>query len=310
MKSAKTIVVLLLYSLLAQQANAQLLQDDSAYLAYYKHVITRLSDTSMYGRPCCSTAEKLSADFIAAEMKKHSGKKVFRQRFKVFPKDSTQACTSQNVYCYINNKSKKTILIGAHYDHIGYGGTLSKSIGKKQIHPGADDNASGVALTLALLKSKLWKRNKAYNYLFAAYSAHEVGLYGSTEFSKMCSTGYGTLHLVINFDMVGRMDATTKMLVVHGGQDFLNLEKLFPEKDSLINTRLDDSTRLFMLDTKAFKEIGVPCLSFTTGLHNDYHKTSDNEPAINYKGIWLIHQKLLELLAKPEQIQFKRAIEQ
>lgn len=284
---------------------AQELKKAEAFKHYYKHIISQLTDSSLYGRPCCSSSETQAADLIAEEMKKLSGKKPHRQLFSILPKDSTQTCTSQNVYCYINNKSKKTIIIGAHYDHLGYGGSLSKSIGKKQIHPGADDNASGVALTLGLMKSKLWRLNKAYNYLFVAYSAHEVGLYGSAEFYRLCSEKFGSISLVINFDMVGRMDTIYRMQVVYGGLDFYNLKKIFPEKDAMINSRLDDSTRLFQLDTKAFRESGIPCLSFTTGLHNDYHKTSDTEALINYNGIWLIQKKLMEFFTKPEQFQFK-----
>lgn len=263
---------------------------------YYKQVIQFLSNDSLQGRPCCSEFEREAAEYIAKDMFYTGHSKVKFQKFTTEPKDSVKQCTSKNVYSFFNNGSKRTIVIGAHYDHIGWGGALSKSIGKRAIHPGADDNASGVALLLSLMKSYERWRNTNYNYLFVTYSAHEVGLFGSTAFEKMATKKFKTISMVLNFDMVGRMSETERWLVVYGGKEYPELEKMFPENGEAVRCRLEDSTRLIQLDTKSYTQKNIPCLSFTTGLHDDYHKVSDTEKEINYDGIYAIQNKLEQFL--------------
>ena len=226
--------------------------------AYLKDVVAFLASDSLRGRPCCSPYEIEASEFIAAEMRKSNLGIVKFQSFTLLPSDSVKSCKSRNVYCFVNNGSKKTVIIGAHYDHIGMGGVLSKSIGKSGIHPGADDNASGVALVLSLMKSSKQWMNKDFNYLFVNYSAHEIGLFGSAAFAKLAAKKFGKIDLVLNFDMVGRMVESERWLVVYGGKDYRKMSTIFPEDGELVRGRLEDSTRLFQVDTKAFKEKGIP----------------------------------------------------
>ncbi len=265
--------------------------------AYLKDVVSFLASDSLRGRPCCSQYEKEASEFIATEMRKTNLGIVKFQLFNLIPSGSGKACKSRNVCCFVNNGSKKTVIIGAHYDHIGMGGVLSKSIGKSGIHPGADDNASGVALLLSLMKSSESWMNSDCNYLFVTYSAHEVGLFGSTAFAKLTAKKFREINLVLNFDMVGRMVESERWLVVYGGKEYKKVQTIFPEDGELVRGRMEDSTRLFQLDTKAFKEKGIPCLSFTTGIHTDYHKISDKESEINYRGIYQIQKKIEQFLS-------------
>lgn len=252
----------------------------------------------MAGRSCCSEQEKKSASFIANEMSLAVKTRVTTQRFTLTAADSSKPCRSQNVYCFIDNKAPSTILLSAHFDHIGYGGKLSKSIGQKAIHPGADDNASGIALMLGLLKNRNnWMRSDV-NYLFVAYSAHEVGLFGSKFFALHFGRKPGKIGAVLNFDMVGRLNPTERWLVVHGAKGHKVFEEVLPENGNDIRGRLEDSTKLYQLDTKWFIEKGIPCYSFTTGIHEDYHKTSDTPEKINYAGLYKIQTKLEELLKR------------
>ena len=125
--------------------------------------------------------------------------------------DST--ITGKNIIGYIDNKAKNTIIIGAHYDHLGYGNENSLHRGEKNlIHNGADDNASGVAMMIDLA-SKLRIANKKNNYLFVAFSGEEIGLLGSNYFTKNPIIKLSNINYMINMDMVGRLNEDTTLAV-------------------------------------------------------------------------------------------------
>jgi Zn-dependent M28 family amino/carboxypeptidase len=112
--------------------------------------------------------------------------------------------TGRNVLGFIDNHQPSTIVIGAHYDHLGYGNEGSLHRGEKMIHNGADDNASGV-VSLLLLAEKLMGRKTSNNYLFLAFSGEEKGLYGSNYLQKIRPLISVKVNYMINLDMVGRL---------------------------------------------------------------------------------------------------------
>ena len=267
-------------------------EQDSTLIKYYQGIIQTLSNDSLQGRPAGGKWEKKTVKYIQRKFNE-LGLKSKTFVFNYLPIDSNKISQSQNVYCYINNKADSTIIIGAHYDHIGMGGPLSRSLGKKSIHPGADDNASGIALLLGLAKNyKTWSQT-CFNYVFIAYAAHEIGLYGSASFTKLSLKKFPEIKKVINFDMVGRMHPELKWLKI-AGVDTSKVENSFFKKDfTEIHYKFDTDSILLELDTKKFYENNISCISFTTGVHDDYHKISDTENKINYLGILNI-QKMLE----------------
>ena len=112
--------------------------------------------------------------------------------------------TGANVVGYIDNNQDETIIIGAHYDHVGYGDFGSLYDGKKEVHNGADDNASGVSILINLAKGL--SEITDYNYLFIAFSGEEHGLFGSSYYAKNPTINLETVRFMINFDMVGRLN--------------------------------------------------------------------------------------------------------
>jgi len=112
--------------------------------------------------------------------------------------------TGTNVIGYIDNGAPKTIILGAHYDHLGYGEDHnSLSTGEKAIHNGADDNASGTAALLELgrqLKSARFRNN---NFILVAFSGEELGLFGSKYFTAHAPISMAQVNFMINMDMVG-----------------------------------------------------------------------------------------------------------
>jgi len=126
--------------------------------------------------------------------------------------------TGHNVLGYMDNGAKTTVIFGAHYDHLGYGGEGSGSLyrGKPAIHHGADDNASGDAALIELaryLKSSGAKKN---NYLFCAFSGEEKGLLGSNYYAKNPTIKLADVDYMFNMDMVGRLKPDEKTLEIGG----------------------------------------------------------------------------------------------
>jgi Zn-dependent M28 family amino/carboxypeptidase len=274
-------------------------QSDSSSFCLLKEIITVLSHDSLKGRAVGTIEEKKSLSYIETKFKSITNKKLKIQSFN-FQLDST-TINSENGYFYINKHKKQTILISAHYDHIGLGGKLSLSARKDQIHNGADDNASGVALLLSLVNDLIHSKDSKYNYLIVFYSAHEVGLFGSENFYHFLIESKKKIKpicLAINFDMVGRMDPELKKY------------KCFASNDSLISTNssfysdfgfnlniTNDTNKLSNLDTHKFLENNINCLNFTSGIHIDYHSVNDDEKYINYEGLLLFRKYILTYIS-------------
>lgn len=208
--------------------------------------------------------------------------------------------TAHNVIGYINNKKQKTIVIGAHQDHLGYnefGGSRDPESG--QIHNGADDNASGVAMMLELMrKIKKSKKLRNNNYLFIAFSGEEQGLLGSNYFVNHPVIDVKTLQYMLNFDMVGRLDSTKKTLMVYGvgtcPEWNLSLAKVKTDSTQLRIKTTESGTG--SSDHTSFYYANVPVLHLFTGQHNDYHKPSDDEKLINYSGMFQVYGFTLQMV--------------
>lgn len=272
--------------------------DDKAMVSLFQKIIGTLADDSMQGRAVSSRFETKAADFILQQFAQVKRAKPFMQTFQFENPETKEVQDSKNVYCYINNKAKSCILIGAHYDHIGLGESKSLSFNKKgQVHNGADDNASGVALMISLMNRYATWASKKYDYVFVAYSAHEIGLFGSKNFKNYISGKISPLALVINFDMVGRLDPREKILAIYGHKSIEEQWKFFNQKFENLNVQTDENEMVHVTDAGVFAASHIPSLSFTTGIHDDYHKVSDDTVYINYEGMVQI-EHLLESFLK------------
>lgn len=273
--------LLIFFLIYASSVSAQEM-DSSAYVEM-KSVVEFLASDSLKGRGAGSAHEKIAADYIAAKLKR-SGYKVKRQKF-TFDYDSLKY-KSQNVIGFMNNHKDSTLLITAHYDHLGMG--EHKSLSRSgTVHNGADDNASGVALMLQLAND-LADSIQDYNLLFVSYSGHEFGLFGSYYFSEHLCSKYKTIALALNFDMVGRMDSQSHCYFESSG---LELEELV-SKDENVKWTSSTKERLAILDSKWLMEKGVPSITISTGIHLDYHKSTDDVQYINWEGMEKVYQDL------------------
>ena len=177
------------------------------------------------------------------------------------------------------------IVVGAHYDHIGLGGEASREIdnGIGKIHHGADDNASGVQALLHIAKNIRGRNRRPF--LFCLFTGEELGLLGSKYFMKNLPIG-GDAKIIsmLNLDMVGRMK--NKRLIVMAQDSAHEFEQLLQnsQKDLDINL-VKGPSNMANSDHAPFLRNRIPAVFFSTGVHHDYHRTSDTWDKIQIEGL-------------------------
>ena len=195
--------------------------------------------------------------------------------------------TGTNITAYIDNGAPYTVVIGAHYDHLGYGedgnSLHANAVKEHQIHHGADDNASGTAALMEIARWAKGKKLKHFNYLFIHFSGEELGLYGSKAFVKDQKIDSAQVAYMINMDMVGRLNDSTRALTLGGvGTSPSWAEVVVRGNDDF--KLVIDSAGVGPSDHTSFYHAGIPVLFFFTGTHKDYHKPTDVATSINYPG--------------------------
>ena len=190
-----------------------------------------------------------------------------------------------NVVGYIDNGAANTVILGAHYDHLGYGEDHNSLFTgtTPQIHNGADDNASGSAALIELTKMLKASKLKTNNYLFVSFSGEELGLFGSKYFTEHPPVSLSNANYMINMDMVGRLNDSTHGLNIGGYGTSPMWGQLLTEKDKFFTIKFDSSGS-GPSDHTSFYRKDIPVLFFFTGVHSDYHKPSDDANKINYNG--------------------------
>lgn len=179
---------------------------------------------------------------------------------------------------------KEMIVLGAHYDHLGLGGSGSLDSAKYgNIHNGADDNASGTAGLLELAqKLAVEKKNLKRSILFLAFSAEEMGLLGSSAFVKEKIVSLDNAIAMINMDMIGRLKEN--QLILYGLGTSPDWENIVDEINKLTDFGFElkkNKDGIGPSDHSTFYQAGLPVLALFTGIHSDYHKPSDDADKIN-----------------------------
>ena len=200
---------------------------------------------------------------------------------------SSKIRKARNIIAYINNNANNTVVLGAHYDHLGYGEDKNALDAVHEVHNGADDNASGTAALLELARKLKNNSPKANNYLLMHFSGEELGLMGSKYWLDN-PTIQASANYMINMDMVGRYD-TARKLTIGGYGTSPVWGNMVPELAKNLAYKLD-SAGTGPSDHASFYRKDIPVLFFFTGSHPDYHKATDDWDKINYKGITEIVQ--------------------
>jgi hypothetical protein len=180
----------------------------------------------------------------------------------------------------------ETVVVGAHYDHLGWGGEGSLAPDGREIHNGADDNASGTATLVEVAGSLAQGPRPGRSILFMAFSGEEKGLLGSGHYVNAPVRPLESTVAMINMDMVGRLRENT--LTVYGLATAEEWEGLLAEE----NGALPQPFRLSLIpdgygpsDQSSFYGKGIPVLHFFTNTHEDYHRPSDDWHKLNLEGM-------------------------
>ncbi len=270
-----------------------------------------LASDELEGRQTGTDGEKAAAEYIAKRFENlgltAKGTNGYFQTFSFKPqtdphqevnytvKDGDSTITGTNVIGFLDNKAENTIIIGAHYDHLGYGAEGSLYRGETQeIHNGADDNASGVAVMLNLAK-KLASENKGNNYLFMAFSGEEMGLLGSNYFTKNATIDLSKANYMINMDMVGRLKEDNTLAVYGVGTSPI-LKQVVKANNSKFKI-IQNESGVGPSDHTSFYNSNIPVMHFFTGQHEDYHKPGDDTQKLNYEGMDLISNYLFDIIS-------------
>ena len=254
-----------------------------------KH-ITFLASDELKGRGTGTKDEQKAAQYIANFFNElglqPKGTNGFEQVFKANI-DTVHVLDARNVVGYLDNGADRTIVIGAHYDHLGEGyqrGSLDVNA-KGKIHNGADDNASGVAGVLEL--ARYYAKNslkEAHNFLFICFSAEELGLLGSKYYANNPTIDLAKVNFMLNFDMIGRFDPTKPITVGGWGTSPTWGQDIPPVMEREKMAFKIDSSGAGASDHTSFYTKRIPVLFFFTGVHSDYHRPSDDIALINFAG--------------------------
>jgi Tol biopolymer transport system component len=206
--------------------------------------------------------------------------------------------------------SDEYIVVGAHYDHLGHGGTssLERAGEENKIHPGADDNASGTAWMMELAASVANERLEhpekfRRGVIFAGWSGEEIGIIGSAAFCEHPPVPLEKIAAYVNADMVGRL--RDNKLTIQGVGSSHVWRKIIEKRNVAagFNLMLQDDPYL-PTDVTSFYTKNVPVLNFFTGAHDDYHRPSDTADKLNYEGLERIarfsQQLVIDLVQTPE----------
>ena len=276
--------------------NTAILNAQSTKENLKNHVYT-LADDSMKGRKAGSVEAERTAQYII-EQWKAIGIEAYKTDNYFHHFDNYK-----NIIGVLEGQDSdlkdEYIVVGAHYDHIGY----KIEDGDTIIYNGADDNASGTATLIEMarqLKSRQSELRRSV--ILVAFDAEEIGLVGSNHFISDKVFPIEKIKFMMSVDMVGWYSTNTS--VIYSGcktginlENILRTESIVPE--GLKITTEDFEKNIFVAtDTKAFAESGIPTLAVSTGLKSPYHKPEDDADLIDYDGMALITEHLTNFTIK------------
>jgi hypothetical protein len=280
-----------------------------------RHHVYYLASDRMKGRGTGSRENDKAARYIINQFKKLGlaplGTDGYRQPFtakvrRVVVPDSLRL--TSNILGFLDNNAPYTIVIGAHFDHLGLGRQGSSKAPKPegQIHNGADDNASGVAGLLEL--ARYFSQNSTEepcNFLFIAFGAEELGLQGSRHFVNNPTLPLDKINFMANMDMIGRYNPGRGVGI--GGY---GTSDAWPEifKDVQGEVKFfTDRAGSGGSDHGSFYAKNIPVLFFHTGGHDDYHTPTDDADKVDAPaeaGILAVEIRLIKNAMKLPKLNF------
>lgn len=269
----------------------------------------KLASPEWEGRMSGHTGNELAKDYL---IKYYSslGYDVSTQSFNVQKlntfKEPGLGKTSNVIAMLPGNDStlmNETIVVGAHFDHIGYGPSMSNSPQRREVHPGADDNASGtVALMGAAKALSLMKGKNKRRLVFVSFSAEEMGLIGAKVYAD--NPKYSNMVFMLNMDMVGRYNNRGIIYALGAGSSpeirrIITGLQGYPFRPSITEGAGGGS------DQVPFYNKGIPICFLHTGTHRDYHTPDDTADKIDYDGLTWVSKYAANIVWEVSQSELK-----
>ena len=266
----------------------------------FKAHITYLSSDGLAGRSSGTPGDRLAKDYIVNHFTNAGGsaerfvevQEHYVSKSRLKPKNKVK---TYNIIATLPGNDKKLkneyVVIGAHYD------SVKNTLGL--IHNGADDNGSGTSMILELFEKFASENNHKRTLVFMAFGGEELGLLGSKHYVNNPTIDLSKVQLMVNLDMVGRMDEENNV-ELGGSPSAKNFSsKLHPFfVNSKINI-IDLGKGIFSRsDHYNFYKKDIPVLFFFTGIHPDYHTATDDEDKINYDGMMEISKVVEPIIAE------------
>lgn len=255
-----------------------------------------LADDALEGRLAGSESERCAGDYIAAEFRRLGLRPAgdagtFFQEVPLASAVNPHAPggTGRNVVAMLEGADRRlraeAVVVGAHYDHLGRGGTFSLAPDEKDaIHNGADDNASGVAALLVVAEQLSRGKRPARTVVFVAFTGEEFGLLGSAHYAANPTLPLERTRAMLNMDMVGRLEQGP--LLVYGTETASEWNGLLaPAAAEEGISFVGHGDGYGASDHTSFYARDIPVLHFFTNVHDDYHRPSDDWEKIDYEGL-------------------------
>lgn len=273
-----------------------------------KSNVYKLADDEWEGRMSGKKGNKLAAAWIKQRFE-NFGLPTMYDRFSIErmnpgPHNETGDNFTQNIYAWIEGSDPELkdeiVVVGAHMDHIGYGPRMSRASNRREIHNGADDNASGTSALMEIAQAMAMLKPKR-TVVFQAYSAEEMGLIGSRYYCNNPKFPQNNPDIrkhvfMLNMDMIGYLDKGYYFVGWHDGESSIDISQIIRE----LNQKYSFADRITSRrgggsDHASFYNKRIPVASLHTGLHRWYHTPDDTSDKLNYPGMEKIAKYAFEL---------------
>lgn len=254
--------------------------------------VEHLASPELEGRGVGTAGLAKAAEYIAAQFRAAGLQPAapdFLQSFPLPAGPDGKPHLVQNVVGFLpageGGHADQAVLITAHYDHLGRGWPSARAGEAGQVHPGADDNASGVAVLLELAKAYATAGRPKRNLVFVAFSAEEAGLRGSRHYAEHpLPVPLAGIRAVVNLDTVGRLgDNEISVLAAASATEWPHIFRGVGFTTGLRIRSVEGAAQ--SSDQQSFIDKGIPAVQLFTGAHLDYHRPSDTAEKIDVAGM-------------------------
>jgi hypothetical protein len=280
----------------AEEANRLVAARESIALGQLRRHVLHLADDTFEGREAGSRGGLAAGVYLGREFQRLglAGGGVNQSYYQPFD------AASRNLLGIWEGSDpllkQEIVLIGAHYDHVGYGSPTNSFGPLGRIHNGADDNASGTAALLELAEAMVMLEPRPKRtLLFVLWDGEEKGLLGSKYWASNPTVPLSRVRMAINMDMVGRL--RNNELEVGGSRTARGLRQLVAKHNRQTDLSIDFTWEMKdNSDHYTFFSRRIPILMPFTGLHDDYHRPSDDSDKVNCEGMQLVTRLMFDLV--------------